>query len=103
MCQGDNYKFHAAGREDIDVFTFCFLDFKLNEYCADLWNLLQVRMLGSGRPFLLEVQKARQVPSEVIVKKIESKINGLENKLVSSDTIFILMCVCKHPFVYQMI
>ncbi|KAL2503892.1 Pseudouridine synthase family protein [Abeliophyllum distichum] len=29
MCQGDSYKFHAAGREDIDV-----------------------RMLGTGRPFL---------------------------------------------------
>ncbi|XP_022769301.1 putative tRNA pseudouridine synthase Pus10 isoform X2 [Durio zibethinus] len=59
MCQGDNYKFHAAGREDIDV-----------------------RMLGSGRPFLLEIQNARQVPSDVIVEEIESKINGLENKLV---------------------
>ncbi|XVF35880.1 hypothetical protein REPUB_Repub19eG0009400 [Reevesia pubescens] len=59
VCQGDNYKFHAAGREDIDV-----------------------RMLGSGRPFLLEIQNARQVPSEVIVKEFESKINGLENKLV---------------------
>lgn len=59
MCRGDNYKFHAAGREDIDV-----------------------RMLGSGRPFLLEIQNARQVPSEETVKEIESKINGLENKLV---------------------
>ncbi|XVE56237.1 hypothetical protein DITRI_Ditri03aG0222200 [Diplodiscus trichospermus] len=68
ICQGDNCKFHAAGREDIDV-----------------------RMLGSGRPFLLEIQNARQVPSEVIVKEIESKINGLENKLVSSNAIVILM------------
>ncbi|PPR97605.1 hypothetical protein GOBAR_AA23066 [Gossypium barbadense] len=59
MCRGDNYKFHAAGREDIDV-----------------------RMLGSGRPFLLEIQNARQVPSKETVKEIESKINGLENKLV---------------------
>ncbi|KAL4335431.1 hypothetical protein GQ457_07G027430 [Hibiscus cannabinus] len=59
MCQGDNYKFHAAGREDIDV-----------------------RMLGSGRPFLLEIQNARRVPSEETVNEIESKINGLENKLV---------------------
>lgn len=24
MCQGDNYKFHAAGREDIDVPKFYF-------------------------------------------------------------------------------
>lgn len=60
-------------------------------------------MLGSGRPFLLEIQNARQVPSELIVKEMESKINGLENKSVSSNTIFMLMCVCKHPFVYQMI
>ncbi|XP_021284347.1 putative tRNA pseudouridine synthase Pus10 [Herrania umbratica] len=59
ICRGDNYRFHAAGREDIDV-----------------------RMLGSGRPFLLEIQNARQVPSELIVKEMESKINGLENKLV---------------------
>ncbi|KAI4317004.1 hypothetical protein L6164_024918 [Bauhinia variegata] len=58
-CRGDNYKFHAAGREDIDV-----------------------RMLGSGRPFLVEVQNARQVPSELFVKDIEKTINNLENKLV---------------------
>ncbi|OMP03014.1 hypothetical protein CCACVL1_02646 [Corchorus capsularis] len=58
MCRGDNYKFHAAGREDIDV-----------------------RMLGSGRPFLVEIQNARQVPSEMVVKEIECKINSLENKL----------------------
>ncbi|KAL5778307.1 hypothetical protein ACOSP7_011233 [Xanthoceras sorbifolium] len=59
MCRGDNYKFHAAGREDIDV-----------------------RMLGSGRPFLVEIQNARQVPSELFVKEIETKINNLENKLI---------------------
>lgn len=59
ICQGDNYKFHAAGREDIDV-----------------------RMLGSGRPFLVEIQNARLVPSEVFVKEIERKINSLENNLV---------------------
>ncbi|PSS19835.1 TRNA pseudouridine synthase [Actinidia chinensis var. chinensis] len=56
---GDNYKFHAAGREDIDV-----------------------RMLGSGRPFLLEIQNARHVPSEVSIKEMERKVNNLENKLV---------------------
>ncbi|XP_059633803.1 uncharacterized protein LOC132276410 [Cornus florida] len=59
MCQGDNYKFHAAGREDIDV-----------------------RMLGSGRPFLVEIQNARHVPSEVVIKETEGKMNMLENKLV---------------------
>ncbi|CAJ2675824.1 unnamed protein product [Trifolium pratense] len=59
VCQADSFKFHAAGREDIDV-----------------------RMLGPGRPFLVEVQNARQVPSELFVKNIEKKINTMENKLV---------------------
>ncbi|CAN6582421.1 unnamed protein product [Malus baccata var. baccata] len=59
ICRGDNYKFHAAGREDIDV-----------------------RMLGSGRPFLLEIQNARLVPSDDSVKSLEIAINNLENKLV---------------------
>lgn len=40
-------------------------------------------MLGSGRPFLLEIQNAREVPSELLVKEIESRINSLESKLVS--------------------
>ncbi|TMW96275.1 hypothetical protein EJD97_007644 [Solanum chilense] len=57
--QGDNYKFHAAGREDIDV-----------------------RMLGTGRPFLVEIQNARQVPSEALIKEIEKKINSLESQYV---------------------
>lgn len=41
-------------------------------------------MLGSGRPFLVEIQNARHIPSEAFVKEIEIKINDLENKLVSS-------------------
>ncbi|KNA11069.1 hypothetical protein SOVF_138600 [Spinacia oleracea] len=59
LCKGDNYKFHAAGREDIDV-----------------------RMLGSGRPFLLEIQNPRMLPSELSLKEMETKINSLEGKLV---------------------
>ncbi|KAL6527484.1 hypothetical protein OROGR_016574 [Orobanche gracilis] len=59
ICQGDSYKFHAAGREDIDV-----------------------RMLGTGRPFLIEIQNARQFPSDVLIKDIEIKINSLESKFV---------------------
>lgn len=43
-------------------------------------------MLGSGRPFLVEIQNARLVPSEVSVKEIERKINSLENNLVSLIT-----------------
>ncbi|KAG4964144.1 hypothetical protein AAZX31_14G207900 [Glycine max] len=58
-CQGDSFKFHAAGREDIDV-----------------------RMLGPGRPFLVEVQNGRHIPSELFVKDIEKTINKMENKLV---------------------
>nr|GFA56238.1 putative tRNA pseudouridine synthase Pus10 [Tanacetum cinerariifolium] len=59
ICNGNGYKFHAAGREDIDV-----------------------RMLGSGRPFLIEVQNARHIPSEVSIKEMEKKINSLEGNLV---------------------
>ncbi|KAG8632262.1 hypothetical protein MANES_18G007801v8 [Manihot esculenta] len=59
VCHGDSYKFHAAGREDIDV-----------------------RMLGSGRPFLVEIQNARHVPSEALVKEIEININNLNTQLV---------------------
>ncbi|XP_015887395.1 uncharacterized protein LOC107422452 isoform X1 [Ziziphus jujuba] len=59
ICHGDSYKFHAAGREDIDV-----------------------RMLGSGRPFLVEIQNARLMPSEDSVKNIEKHINKMEKKLV---------------------
>ncbi|XP_050365041.1 uncharacterized protein LOC126783586 [Argentina anserina] len=59
ICRGDKYKFHAAGREDIDV-----------------------RMLGSGRPFLVEVQNARYIPSLESVKDLQTKINNLQNKLV---------------------
>ncbi|KAL6522096.1 hypothetical protein OROMI_031973 [Orobanche minor] len=59
ICQGDSYKFHAAGREDIDV-----------------------RMLGTGRPFLIEIQNARQFPSDVLIKDIEININSLESKFV---------------------
>ncbi|KAJ1425091.1 Pseudouridine synthase, catalytic domain superfamily [Sesbania bispinosa] len=58
-CQADSFKFHAAGREDIDV-----------------------RMLGPGRPFLVELQNTRHVPSELFVKDIEKMINSMENKLV---------------------
>ena len=41
-------------------------------------------MLGSGRPFLVEVQNARRIPSKAFVGEIETNINNLENKLVSS-------------------
>ncbi|KAK6939034.1 hypothetical protein RJ641_032542 [Dillenia turbinata] len=59
VCHGEKYKFHAAGREDIDV-----------------------RMVGSGRPFLVEIQNARHIPSELLLKDAERKINSIENKLV---------------------
>ncbi|KAL3505454.1 hypothetical protein ACH5RR_035295 [Cinchona calisaya] len=67
LCQGNSYKFHAAGREDIDV-----------------------RMLGTGRPFLVEIQNARQVLSEELIKEMEIKINSLENKLVGVKNLKIL-------------
>lgn len=40
-------------------------------------------MLGSGRPFLVEIQNARHIPSEMIINEMESKINSSENKLVT--------------------
>lgn len=40
-------------------------------------------MLGSGRPFLVEIQNARCVPSEEFVKNLEKEINKSEKKLVS--------------------
>jgi len=51
--RGDRYKFHAAGREDIDV-----------------------RMLGSGRPFLVEVLNARVIPTNADIMELETKINN---------------------------
>lgn len=39
-------------------------------------------MLGSGRPFLIEVLNARHVPGEEDVKDIERRINDSENQLV---------------------
>ncbi|GAB2229980.1 hypothetical protein Droror1_Dr00014236 [Drosera rotundifolia] len=60
ICKCDTCKFHAAGREDIDV-----------------------RMLGSGRPFLVEIQNARVIPSTAHLKDMEEGINSLDNRLVT--------------------
>eukprot|EP01018_Ginkgo_biloba_P013331 Gb_17462 [translate_table: standard] len=57
--RGDRYKFHAAGREDIDV-----------------------RMLGSGRPFLIEVLNARLMPTMSDMVELENKINNLKDGFV---------------------
>ncbi|CAM0903367.1 unnamed protein product [Alopecurus aequalis] len=59
ICRSDGHKFHAAGREDIDV-----------------------RMLGSGRPFLIEVLNVRSIPSIIEVQQIAEKINSSEKKYV---------------------
>ncbi|XP_064960876.1 uncharacterized protein LOC135610375 isoform X2 [Musa acuminata AAA Group] len=59
VCRGDSYKFHAAGREDIDV-----------------------RMLGSGRPFLIEISNARCIPSKVDIELIAEKLNRNDQKYV---------------------
>ncbi|XP_047325747.1 tRNA pseudouridine synthase Pus10 [Impatiens glandulifera] len=67
LCKGDNYKFHAAGREDIDV-----------------------RMLGSGRPFLIEIQNACHVPCNTTLKEIEEQINNRESKLVAVKNLKLL-------------
>uniref|UniRef100_A0A9I9EMT4 tRNA pseudouridine(55) synthase n=1 Tax=Cucumis melo TaxID=3656 RepID=A0A9I9EMT4_CUCME len=59
FCRGDSYKFHVAGREDVDV-----------------------QMLGSCRPFLVEIQNTCLLAFEVIINELQSKINSSENKLV---------------------
>lgn len=53
--KGDSYKFHAAGREDIDV-----------------------RMLGPGRPFIVEISNARIIPPSSEMAKLETEINSLK-------------------------
>ncbi|CAI6008240.1 unnamed protein product [Closterium sp. NIES-65] len=55
LLQPLSHKFQAAGREDIDV-----------------------RMLGSGRPFLLELKGARRVPMAEELGRIELEINEQE-------------------------
>ncbi|CAI7823799.1 unnamed protein product, partial [Closterium sp. NIES-53] len=55
LLQPLSHKFQAAGREDIDV-----------------------RMLGSGRPFLLELKGARRVPTAKELRRIELEINEQE-------------------------
>nr|GEW39045.1 putative tRNA pseudouridine synthase Pus10 [Tanacetum cinerariifolium] len=67
ICNGDGYKFHPTGREDIDV-----------------------RMLCSGRPFLIEVQNVRHIPSEVSIKEMEKKINSLESNLLRVNHLKVL-------------
>lgn len=41
-------------------------------------------MLGSGRPFLVEVSNARYMPSMIDVQLIAEKINNSDKKYVSS-------------------
>ncbi|CAI5977074.1 unnamed protein product [Closterium sp. NIES-64] len=60
LLQPLSHKFQAAGREDIDV-----------------------RMLGSGRPFLLELKGARRVPTAEELGRIELEINEQERGKVS--------------------
>ncbi|ONK72828.1 uncharacterized protein A4U43_C04F23650 [Asparagus officinalis] len=67
ICKGDSYKFHAAGREDIDV-----------------------RMLGSGRPFLVEVLNARCMPSTVDVQQVADTINNSPERYVTVRNLKVL-------------
>eukprot|EP00897_Mesotaenium_endlicherianum_P008702 jgi/Mesen1/7860/ME000042S07298 len=60
LFRSDGYKFQAAGREDIDV-----------------------RMLGNGRPFLLEIANARHIPSAAQIGAAQSLINSDERGWVA--------------------
>ncbi|RLG65529.1 tRNA pseudouridine(54/55) synthase Pus10 [archaeon] len=56
LCNAEDYKFHGSGREDVDV-----------------------RMLGSGRPFIVELikPKIRNIDLESAEKAINEQANGL--------------------------
>lgn len=47
------YKFHSAGREDVDV-----------------------RMLGEGRPFVVELIDARRIPTTETLSEVQEAINS---------------------------
>ncbi|KAJ7561342.1 hypothetical protein O6H91_03G024600 [Diphasiastrum complanatum] len=57
LFKADGYKFHAAGREDIDV-----------------------RMLGNGRPFLLEITNARVIPTQSELTQVEASLNIIKGE-----------------------
>jgi tRNA pseudouridine synthase 10 len=70
--EGEKTLFHASGREDIDA-----------------------RMLGTGRPFVIEVSKPRK--RFVDLKKIEEKINaGAVGKVEVSRLRFVTKDVVRH-------
>lgn len=61
---------------------------------------MQVRMLGTGRPFLVEIQNARQFPSDLLIKEIEMKINSLENKFVCPSKVDLFVAFIMHGLIY---
>lgn len=67
ICRGESYKFHAAGREDIDV-----------------------RMLGSGRPFLVQISNAHCMPSSINIQEMADIINQSEQKYVAVRNLKVL-------------
>ncbi|KAJ0969811.1 hypothetical protein J5N97_022688 [Dioscorea zingiberensis] len=65
------------------VYNFCKLTiscYRLPVYIGGRY--LKVRMLGSGRPFLVEVANARVMPSMVDIQEIVNKINNSKEKYV---------------------
>lgn len=57
---------------------------------------MQVRMLGTGRPFLVEIQNARQFPSDLLIKEIEMNINSLESKFVCPNKVDYFVAIIIH-------
>jgi tRNA U54 and U55 pseudouridine synthase Pus10 len=58
-------------------------------------------MLGSGRPFLIEVLNVRAIPTAVEVQQIADKINSSEKKYVRSQIdagltlhVIVAHCLC---------
>ena len=64
--EAEDSKFHGAGREDIDV-----------------------RMLGTGRPFILELRKVKRRKSSINLIEIQNKVNQInEGKVRITDLKF---------------
>lgn len=66
--------------------VFCYFFIRVSVVISMLNEpYMQVRMLGSGRPFLVEVLNVRSIPSATEVQQIADKINDSEKKHVRTQ------------------
>jgi len=69
-------KFHASGREDMDVRMILPPDTK--EF-ADNCFTLQTKHVASGRPFVCDIVDAYKMPTKSILDKVVKEINHMSN------------------------